>query len=43
MESTDITVTQILVVDERCFDPKTHDIVDALLDTIAYENRIVPS
>ena len=37
-ESTDISVTQILAVVVRYFDSNKHDVVDALLDTIAVEN-----
>jgi len=40
-ESTDITVTEIFAVIEQCFDQTKHHVFDALLNNIAYENKIV--
>ena len=37
-ESTDISVTQVLAVVVRYFDPNKHNVVDTLLDTVAVEN-----
>ena len=37
-KSTDISVTQILAVVVRYFDPNRHNVVDALLDAIAVKN-----